>query len=184
MASWRPQEYYSNSAYRGNLALDGGGPFVQQASHNLDLYAWFFGLPDQIHAFTGTFVHQMEGEDYGSAILRHADGMIGTITASTACKPGFPPKMTIYTEKGTIVMVADQITRWDIEGIPNPAGFREKESHSGSSNNLVSNTRGHEILLRDFAEKCLSGGKVMVSGEDAHDATELILRIYESAKRN
>lgn len=180
---WRPQSYYSNSAYRGNMALDGGGPFVQQTSHNLDLYVWFFGLPEKVHAFTGTFLHDMEGEDYGSAICLHPDGMIGTIIASTASKPGSDAVMTIRTEKGFFTIEGDRITDWQMEDLPNPTRSEGLELHSGASTNAVTATGGHEILLRDFAEKCITGGRVMVSGEDARAATELILMIYEAAKR-
>ena len=178
---WRPQSYYSNSPYRGNFALDGGGPFVQQASHNLDLYVWFFGLPQKVYAFTGTFLHEMESEDYGSAICRHENGMIGTIIASTASKPGFEAVMTIRTEKGCITLEGDRITQWQIEDIPNPSRSAGLELHSGASTNAVTATTGHETLLRDFAQKCRNGGKLIVSGEDARAASELILLIYESA---
>ena len=178
---WRPDSYYTDSTYRGNLSVDGGGPFVQQASHNIDLYTWFFGLPETIHAFTGTFVHPMEGEDYGAAICRHADGMIGTIIASTASKPGFDAVMTIRSEKGTVVLEGDRITQWLIEDVANPSREPAKELHSGAASNAVTSTLGHEILLRDFAEKAQNGGNVLGSGSDARDASELILRIYESA---
>lgn len=180
---WRDNAYYENSAYRGNLALDGGGPFVQQASHNIDLYTWFFGLPEKVHAFTGTFLHKMEGEDYGAAILRHKDGMIGTIIASTASKPGFDAVMTLHTEKGALTLEGDRITSWQIEGMENPSVSEGLTLHSGSATNAVTATKGHEILLKDFALRCADGGKVMVSGEDAVPATELINQIYEAAAK-
>lgn len=178
---WRPQEYYSNSAYRGNISLDGGGPFVQQASHNIDLYVWFFGLPEKVRAFTGTFLHTMEGEDYGSAICLHKNGMIGTIIASTASKPGADAVMTIRTEKGFLSLEGDRITQWQMEDIPNPTRSANVELHSGAATNAVTATGGHEILLRDFAARCLDGKEVLVSGRDARNASELILRIYEAA---
>ena len=178
---WRDNAYYENSSYRGNLALDGGGPFVQQASHNIDLYTWFFGLPEKVHAFTGTFLHNMEGEDYGAAILLHKNGMIGNIIASTASKPGFDAVMTLHTEKGSLTLEGDRITLWQIEGMENPSESKGISLHSGSATNAVTSTRGHEILLRDFAMRCADGGEVLVSGEEAQNATELILRIYEEA---
>ena len=179
---WRPQSYYSDSAYRGNFSLDGGGPFVQQASHNLDLYVWFFGLPQKVYAFTGTFLHDMESEDYGSAICRHENGMIGTIIASTASKPGFEASMTIRTEKGALTLEGDRITSWLIEDMPNPSASAGVELHSGASTNAVTATTGHETLLRDFALKCQNGGEVLVSGEEARAASELILMIYAAAR--
>ena len=180
---WRPQSYYDNSNYRGNLKLDGGGPFVQQASHNIDLYVWFFGLPEELHAFTGTFLHKMEGEDYGAAILLHKNGMIGNIIASTASKPGFDAVMTLHTEKGSLTLEGDRITLWQIEGMENPSESKGVSLHSGSATNAVTSTRGHEILLKDFALRCADGGEVLVSGEEAQNATELILRIYEEAAK-
>ncbi|MBO5760297.1 MAG: Gfo/Idh/MocA family oxidoreductase [Lentisphaeria bacterium] len=181
---WRDSSYYSSSPYRGTLDMDGGGPFVQQASHNIDLYVWFFGLPEKVHALTGRFLHPLEGEDYGVAICRHADGMIGTITASTASKPGFDAVMTIRTSKGSLVLQGDKITFWQIDGVENPCKEPVKELHSGAATNAVTSTLGHEILLRDFAEKAVNGGEVFISGEEARKASELILQIYEAAKES
>ena len=42
---WREQSYYDSASYRGGYEIDGGGPFIQQACHQIDLYAWFFGKP-------------------------------------------------------------------------------------------------------------------------------------------
>ena len=124
----------------------------------------------------------MESEDYGSAICLHDNGMIGTIIASTASKPGFEAVMTIRTEKGCLTLEGDRITNWQIEDLPNPSKSAGLELHSGASTNAVTATTGHETLLRDFAEKCRNGGKVLVSGEDARAASELILKIYEAAE--
>ncbi len=117
---FREQSYYDSAPYRGGWAIDGGGPFMQQACHQVDLYLWFFGMPQAVKSFTATLAHRMEAEDHGAAVLRHADGMIGTIVASTVARPGFPARLEIHAEAGSIVMENDVITRWMVDGVDNP----------------------------------------------------------------
>ena len=177
---YRDQAYYDSAPYRGNKALDGGGPFIQQASHSIDLYAWFFGRPVKTVSMLATFMHRIEGEDHGVAILKHSDGMIGSIIASTAAYPGFPPEMAIHTEKGSLVLKNDIITTWEIRGMDNPGVSAGREIHSGASGPIVSNTGGHEAVIADFIEAVRLDNKPAVSGEDARLATEIILDIYKN----
>ena len=94
------EAYYNSGAYRGGYEIDGGGPFIQQAAHNVDLFCWFFGMPEKVVSMLETCVHDIEVEDHGTALLRYADGMLGSITASSACKPGFPPRSRDPHPKG------------------------------------------------------------------------------------
>ena len=96
---WRDQKYYDSAAWRGGWDIDGGGPFIQQACHEIDLYTWFFGQPEKVYSLIDTFAHDIEVEDHGAALFHHADGMIGTFIASTVAYPGFDPVLTIYTKK-------------------------------------------------------------------------------------
>ena len=119
--NYRDDAYYNSAGYRGTYEIDGGGPFIQQASHYIDLYYWYFGKPSKLVSSLATFVHDIEVEDHGAVICNHDSGMIGTITASTATKPGFPAKLEIYTEKGYLIMENDEISHWEIDGIENPS---------------------------------------------------------------
>lgn len=175
---YRDQAYYDSAPYRGNKALDGGGPFIQQASHNIDLYAWFFGRPEKTVSMMGTFLHRIEGEDYGVAILKHPDGMIGTITASTDCYPGFPAKMMIHSDLGYLVLENDVITEWRIGELPNPSVSAGLRLHSGAGSAAVNNTAGHEAVISDFIEAVRLDREPAVSGEAARTATEIIIDIY------
>lgn len=177
---WRDQAYYELSPYRGTYEIDGGGPFVQQASHNIDIYTWFFGMPDRVVSMLDTFAHDIEVEDHGACLLRHRDGMIGTIVASTAAKPGFPARLDIHTEKGSIVMENDVITTWSVEGLENPSTRPEGAIHTGASVS-VTDTAGHEAILSDFIHAVREDRDPAVSGESARAATELILKIYAAA---
>jgi UDP-N-acetyl-2-amino-2-deoxyglucuronate dehydrogenase len=180
---FREQSYYDSAPYRGGWAIDGGGAFMQQASHQVDLYRWFFGMPDSIKAISGTLAHTMEAEDHGAAILHHGNGMIGTIVASTVARPGFPARIEIHAEAGSVVIENDVISRWAVEGIPNPSHPPKGAIHAGSgaAGAKVSDTTGHEAILADFIEAIAQKRQPLISGEDARMTTELILKIYDAA---
>jgi len=177
---WRDQSYYDSAAYRGGYEIDGGGPFIQQACHQIDLYAWFFGKPCKVLSMLGTFLHDIEGEDHGVAILKHANGMIGTITASTCAYPGFEPELMIITDKGSLILKNTIISEWNIKGLDNPSVCKGKHVHSDAGNALVEETSGHESIICDFIEAVRQNRPPMVSGEDARAATEIVLDIYEN----
>ncbi len=176
---FRDENYYRSGAYRGTWAMDGGGPFMQQAAHNADILCWFFGLPDKVASMLGRRLHAIETEDHGAALLHYPDGMIATFTASTVCKPGFAGRLSIHAEAGSLALENDQITMWKIGGIENPAS-KNFDVHDGATSATVSDTAGHEAILRDFIEAVRDDREPLVSGTSARDATELILRIYEN----
>lgn len=179
--NYRDDAYYDSAEYRGTYEIDGGGPFIQQASHYIDLYYWYFGKPHNLVSKLGTFVHNIEVEDHGAVICQHDSGMIGTITASTATKPGFPAKMEIYSEKGYLIQENDVITQWDMEGLENPSHQASVENaHTGSSTHLVNDTSNHEFIIKDFVESIISGKDPLITGESARNATEIVLDIYKN----
>ena len=175
---WRDDAYYASGDYRGGYAIDGGGPFIQQAAHNVDIFAWFFGMPDKVVSMLGTFVHDIETEDHGVAMMHFSSGMIGTITASSACRPGFSPVLEIHSERGSIVMENDEITRWEIEGVPNPTAETDFEVHDGADSAAVTDTAGHEAIIEDFANAIREDRAPAVPGESGRLATDLVLEIY------
>ena len=182
---FREQSYYDSAPYRGGWAIDGGGPFMQQACHQVDLYLWFFGMPRDVKSFTATLAHRIEVEDHGAAVLQHPEGMIGTMVASTVARPGFPARLEIHAEAGSIVMENDIITHWMVEGVDNPSRPPSGIIHSGAGamGAKVSDTLGHEAIVSDFIHAVREKRPPAVTGEDARLTTDLILRIYAAARK-
>jgi predicted dehydrogenase len=181
---YREQGYYDGGEYRGTWAGDGGGAFMQQACHQVDLYTWFFGMPRRVRAVTGTLAHRMETEDHGAAVMEHPDGMIGTFVASTVARPGFPPRIEIHGEAGSVLMENDMISRWLVEGVPNPSRPPEAPIHSGAGAGgaAVTETSGHEAIISDFIHAVRERRPPAVTGEAARMTTELVLSIYGAAR--
>lgn len=179
--NYRDDHYYNSADYRGTFKIDGGGPFMQQASHYIDLYYWYFGKPSKLVSKMATFVHDIEVEDHGAVICLHDSGIIGTITASTATKPGFPARMEVYTDKGYLILENDVITHWDIEGLENPSSLQSnKNMHTGAATASVDDTTNHELIIKDFIEAIKTDRETLITGESARNATEIILDIYKN----
>lgn len=175
---WRDQAYYDSGDYRGGWELDGGGPFMQQACHNIDTYLWFFGMPIEVTSMLGTFAHDIAVEDHGAALLKYADGMIGTIVASTIARPGLPARLEVHCEKGTFVTLDDRICYWDVAGVANPADSAPSANGNNASSAAVVDTARHEDILRDFETAVREGRPPLIDAAAARRTTELILRIY------
>lgn len=181
--NYRDDAYYNSSKYRGTKSVDGGGPFMQQASHYIDIYTWYFGKPAKVMSMLDTFVHDIDVEDHGAALLRHEDGMIGVIVASTAAKPGFDARLEIHGEKGTVVLENDVIVKWAVDGVGNPSHPRDIKIMSGASSHTVADTALHEAIVKDFIASVGEDREPAVTGESARLATEVILTIYGAAGR-
>lgn len=181
----RPQSYYDSAAWRGTMEVDGGGPFMQQASHNVDTMTWFFGLPRTVTAKTALLAHTgIEVEDHGTAILRYPNGMFSTIIASTVTAPGFPVRMELHCEKGSFITVNDEVVEWLIDGVRPPSVKPAKAIHSGAgaAGVAVTDTGGHEAIIRDFCEAVREGRDPAVSGEDGRRTGLVIDSIYRAAR--
>lgn len=186
---WRTQEYYDGGGWRGTWALDGGGAYMNQAIHNVDLLSWLMGDVAEIAGFTGTLAHErIEVEDVGVACLKFANGAIGVMEATTAAWPGLLKKTEIHGSRGTVIVEQDSILRWEFaDEKPEDAEIRAKFGagsaiSGGASDPKAISFVGHQMQLEDFVEAITTGRKPRVDGAEGRKSVEIILAIYEAAK--
>ena len=100
---YRTQRYYDSGGWRASWAGEGGGVLLNQCPHQLDLWQWFFGLPDRVSAIAslGKY-HDIEVEDEVSAFMQYDDGLLGHFITSTAETPG-TNRLEIIGENGKLV---------------------------------------------------------------------------------
>ncbi|MFN8705498.1 MAG: Gfo/Idh/MocA family protein [Planctomyces sp.] len=186
---WRTQEYYDGGGWRGTWALDGGGAFMNQAIHNVDLLYWLMGDVTEIAGFTGTLAHErIEVEDAGVACLKFANGAIGVLEASTAAWPGMLKKTEIHGSRGTVIVEQDSILRWEFadpqpqdEEIRRRFGVSSSSTGGASDPNAISFV-GHQLQLTDFLDAIREGRAPLVDGAEGRRSVEIILAIYESSR--
>jgi predicted dehydrogenase len=87
-----------------------------------------------------------------------------------------------HTDRGGVVLENDEIVLWKIDGVPNPAATRAPgfQVHSGAATAIVSDTAGHEAILRDFIDAIRHNRPPAAPASSARLATELALAIYRA----
>ncbi|MEX2287086.1 MAG: Gfo/Idh/MocA family oxidoreductase [Planctomycetaceae bacterium] len=185
---WRTQQYYDSGGWRGTWALDGGGAFMNQAIHNVDLLYWFMGEVAEVAAITDTLAHErIEVEDVGVAAVRYKNGALGTIEATTSAHPGLLKKTEIHGTAGTAIVEQDDILMWEFaDKSPKDAALRRKFARKvggtgGASDPAAISYVGHMEQIKDFLRAIETGSKPLVDGEEGRKSVEIILAIYKSS---
>src|SRR2546423_6976926 len=180
---WRSQEYYDSGAWRGTWELEGGGVLMNQSVHSIDLLQWLMGPVKIVCAYTDTLVHRMETEDVAVAILRFANGALGTIAATTDAYPGTGTRIEVHGDKGSVVIEDDRLSYLHLaqddreQRAPTaPAG------PSAAQNPATLAIRSHALQIEDMMRAIRENGAPLVDGYAARHLVEIILGIYESAR--
>lgn len=166
---------------------------MNQSIHSIDLLQWLMGPVKSLVAYTGTLVHQMETEDTGVAILRFANGALGTISATTGAYPGVTTRIEILGNKGSAVIESDRLSFLHVasEGSTevgayggNPEQYKLKqETRKAAANDpsaLAVTTHAQQIA--DMMRAIREDGTPLLDGNAARHPVEIILGIYESAR--
>src|SRR5713226_2714496 len=191
---WRSQAYYDSGEWRGTWELDGGGVLMNQSIHSIDLLQWLMGPVRSVYAYTDTLVHRMETEDVAVAVLRFANGAMGTITATTGAYPGVSTRIEIFGDKGSAVIEDDRLSylhlaRDDQEEV-GPYGVDPGQRvHSTATADMSAaqdpaalSFRSHALQIADMIRAIREDGTPLLDGYAARHPVEIILGIYESVR--
>ena len=190
---WRSQAYYDSGAWRGTWELDGGGVLMNQSIHSIDLLQWLMGPVKSIFAYTDTLVHRVETEDVAFAVLRFANGALGTIAATTGAYPGMGTRIELHGDKGSAVIEYDRLSylhlaQDDREEVGPYDAAREQHvptapaGPSAAQNPATLAIRSHALQIEDMMRAIRENGAPLVDGYAARHLVEIILGIYESAR--
>jgi len=182
---YRSPGYYSESKWRGTLALDGGGALINQAVHTLDLLLWLFGDVVRVQARTATVMHAIQGEDTAIALLEFASGALGTVLATTAAFPGYPRRVEATGTQGTLILEHDRIIAADLRDV---FGRVNVSLPSGDNENVaspvVSDFSGHQAIFEDFVGAIRDNGTPACDGLEGRRSIALVEEIYSVAQKN
>jgi len=165
----RNDEYYKQASWRGTKALD-GGTLMNQCIHNIDLLLWMMGGEvERLYSETDTFIRNIETEDFGAILMRFKNGAVGIVEGSVCVYPkNLEESLSIFGEKGTVVIKNGKIATWVFEDERNYDNFEYDESNSG-----------HTPLYKDFIDAIINDREPLVNGEEGKRAIEIILKAYE-----
>jgi UDP-N-acetyl-2-amino-2-deoxyglucuronate dehydrogenase len=196
---WRSQSYYDSGGWRGTWALDGGGVLINQAIHSIDLLQWLMGQVVEVTAYTGLIAHErIEVEDTAVAILKFANGTLGTIVATTAAYPGLTTRIAVHGDRGSAIIDDDELTYFHAasegqEGEAYGAGGGENQaeeimrygeggSRPGAGADPGSLSMAHRDQIADFIEAVRDGREPLVNLQEGRKPLAIIQGIYESAR--
>lgn len=179
---YRPPEYYSHSRWRGTRALDGGGALMNQGIHTVDLLTWLLGPVRRVVARAATVRHAIEVEDTLVALLEFENGITGTFEATTAAYPGYPRRIEVTTEAGTVVIEQNRVAAADlVAGLDPTLVDAHVDGNVSSSSPVVADVSGHATLIDDFIEAVRERREPLCSGREARHSLAVARAMYDSA---
>lgn len=172
----RDQNYYNQAPWRGTKELD-GGTLMNQCIHNIDLLQWMVGSEvERVHCERGTFLRNIEMEDFGVILIRFKNGTIGLVEGSACVYPkNLEETLSVFGENGTVViggLAVNKIETWQ---------FADKRDYDDVDDNAdIDNVygKGHTPLYLDFVESVKNNREPYISGEEGKKAMEIILKGY------
>ncbi|KPU45369.1 glucose--fructose oxidoreductase precursor [Oxobacter pfennigii] len=179
----RNMEYYNQAPWRGTWKLD-GGTLMNQCIHNIDLLQWMMGGEvDSVYAQCGTFIRDIEAEDFGAIIIRFKNGAIGIVEGTACVYPkNLEETLSIFGEKGTVCIggiAVNKIETWRFaDGLDNEAEILKRQE--GDPDSVYG--FGHTPLFKDMIDSIKSDKEPLISGESGKVAMEIILAAYKSQK--
>lgn len=177
---FREEKYYQSSQWKGTKRFDGGGALINQSIHTIDLLLWFLGEVKSVASLVRTARHQIEVEDLAMAIAEFKNGAVATVTGATALKPGFPERIELYGEHGSVALEAQRIVRWKVDGCREEDYLDAPPVNCASADPAGISPDNHQSQFTAIAQAILKGEQPPVSGEEAIRALEFILDIYRA----
>ena len=180
----RSREYYAGT-WRGTWALDGGGALMNQSIHYVDLLVWLLGDVEAVAGFTDTLIHAIETEDSASAALRFRNGAQGLLRGATCTYRGYPARLEIHGERGTVWIVGDEVRLWDVEGEEiedNPLAGKEGGASDPLKGMAELAVEAHMAQIGDVLRAIEENREPELNGLEARRAVEVILAIYQSSR--
>lgn len=182
MKYYRSQEYYDSGSWRGTKRLDGGGALMNQGIHGVDLLLYLAGPAERVYARAKTLARHIEVEDTLSAVVDFKSGAIGVIQAATSVYPGYPRRLEINGEHGSITLEENSITRWDIFAGSHEDIVLQPAVISSASTPTAISLDGHTRQIADMIRAVSTGTKPLIDVHEGRKPVDLILAIYRSAE--
>jgi len=177
--SWRTQEYYTESGWRGTWGKEGGASLINQGVHGVDLMTWIAGPIKRVQGYARHLRHDIEADDTTIAVCEYESGALGVIESTTSVYPRQPDRIELNGEKGTIIIEDYKIAQWQLDGVeqgePSAAELALPGADRGTS-------VGHFQQIQDMVHAIREKRDPVIKGEDALRSLAVIQAIYESER--
>ena len=147
---WSRYADYYNDDWHGTWKLD-GGVLSNQAVHILDIFLWFFGPVKKVFSISKNVINKLEAEDTIVSTIEFSNGIIGTLEATTGCRPSdYEVALSVIGEKGIVEidgLCLNLIRKWFFNNHSKEEKFIKKNF---SENITMPYGNGHIHLLKEI----------------------------------
>ncbi len=171
----RTMDYFrANGGWRGTRRWDGGGVLSNQSIHHIDEVAFTVGIPSKVRCNIWTQEHDIEAEDFGTAVWLYDSGLVITFYATSSYPhPTWYLHFELEGTEGAYSQVAggpfdSSQTRWYIDGAWSD---RAPEIAEPEWLNATDN----------FAAALRSGADLVCPGRDGRRTQSILDAMYRSA---
>ena len=156
--------------WRDDLAIAGGGAFVDMGSHRIDLLVWLLGPVAEAHAVAARYQPDLAVEQHAAVVMRMESGALCSVRGDFRSGRD-ADRFVITGERGTII--SDPL---DGHAFSLAAGSREEEQRCNPF------PAPHLGLVRHVESVLLDGAANRISGRDGV-VTETVLDAVRGAVR-
>lgn len=112
--NFRTQHYHNSSNWRSSWEGEGGGALINQGQHLLDLWCWYFGMPEKVisNVCYGKY-NDFDVDDEATLIMKYKDKS-GVFIISTG-EPMGEDKIEIVGTQGKIVANGNDVKYYKYE---------------------------------------------------------------------
>ena len=180
ITNWfRTQAYYDSGSWRATWKGEGGGVLLNQCPHQLDLFQWFFGMPDKIRAFCGIGkFHKIEVEDEVTSYMEYANGTTAVFVTTTGDAPG-TNRLEITADKAKIILENDKImiTKNNCAAseflITSQEGFATPETEDLELTFAEDSDALHQKVIQTFADSIQNNTPLVAEGKEGVNSVML-----------
>lgn len=169
----RNMDYYNASPWRDSWAK-GGGLFMNQCIHYIDLLQWLMGPVVSVYGEAETYAQPLHVENMGVAVLKFANGATGLIEASSVVYPqSLLTSLSLFGDKGSVSLEGgrlNELKNWKFDD----------DQLEGESVYMRTDEISHTPLYKDLINAIRTGTSPLVSVETSLDSLEVVLAIYKS----
>lgn len=185
--SWyRSPAYHRSASWRSSWAGECGGLMLNQNPHYLDMWQWFFGLPDRVYADMqfGRY-NDFLVDDAVDIQLSYDNGFHGTFVSATGEAPGVN-RLEIWGSKGKLTIENGAVLTLDLNelstvefGKVNTVKFASIP-HEVRAVELEKTENPYQEVFENYARHLLWGDALHASGSDGLRTAQLTNAIYVS----
>jgi len=163
---------YVQNSWFWDKELSGGGTFLDNGCHIMDIFRWFLGEVNECKGYTVSNVWPTELEDTGFALYRTVDEKVFFLQSSWVEWSGYM-YMEFYGEEGFIFV--DSRFR-------NSVTLGRKDGYSETFDFSSLPPASHKLELLDFIEKIENKTQPVPSAYDGMRVVEMVHALYEASR--